>query len=205
MAGESALKEKLAEDYTSSTPKSEVSAKNWFGRCVYEADNDVNDDQFVTMKWENDPLPGSSSDPEKAFAGRGAKSATFHMVAHTKKICERYSHIYGSDGEIYADSETITVEDFNTGSKKIYHPHLAGGGHGGGDDGLTRQFILAVDRVKNHGARVEDAQREYMGCSLEEVVRSHAMVFAAEEANKREKVLDFQQWWQEEVETSLAL
>ena len=201
--GESAILAKLSENYTSSTPASEVAAKNWFGRCVYESDNDVNDDQVVTMTWDNDPLPPGSNDNEKALVGRGAKTAVFHMVAHTKKICERYSHIYGSDGEIYADSETITVEDFNTGTKKIHKPHIAGGGHGGGDDGLARQFILAVDAVKNHGASVANAQIEHVGCSLEEVIRSHAMVFAAEDARKGKKVLDFPKWWNEEVETSL--
>lgn len=195
---------RLEEDYTSQTPTSEISAKNWFGRCVYEADNDVNDDQVVTMTWDNDPLPQPNSDNEKALAGRGAKTAVFHMVAHTKKICERYSHIYGSDGEIYADSETITVEDFKTGAKKIYRPHLAGGGHGGGDDGLARQFILAVDAVKNHGVGVEEAQKAHVGCSLEEVIRSHAMVFAAEDARKGRKVLDFPRWWRREVEGSLV-
>ena len=202
--GESAIMTKLAENYTSSTPDSEVSSKNWFGRCVYESDNDVNDDQVVTMTWENDPLPPGSDDNERALVGRGAKTAVFHMVAHTKKVCQRFSHIYGSDGEIYADSETITVEDFNTGAKKIYKPHIAGGGHGGGDDGLARQFILAVDAVKNHGASVADAQIEHVGCSLEEVIRSHAMVFAAEDARKGKKVLDFPKWWREEVEASLV-
>jgi len=202
-AGETALLTKIAEDYTSSTPASEVAAKNWFGRCVWESDNDANDEQVVTMTWDNDPLPASSSDQEKALVGRGAKTAIFHMVAHTKKVCERYSNIYGNDGEIYADSETITVEDFNTGLKKVYNPHIAGGGHGGGDDGLARQFVLAVDAVKNHGASVEDAQKEYVGCSLEEVIRSHAMVFAAEESRKEKKVLDFPAWWKREVEASL--
>jgi hypothetical protein len=202
-AGQTALAAKLADNYTAETPTSEVAAGNWFGRCVYESDNDVNDDQVVTMKWENDPLPGET-DKEKALASRGAKTAVFHMVAHTKKICERYSHIYGCDGEIYADSQTITVEDFNTGEKKVYRPHLAGGGHGGGDDGLARQFILAVDAVKNHGVSVEEAQRVHVGCSLEEVIRSHAMVFAAEEARRGKKVLDFPEWWKIEVEASLV-
>jgi hypothetical protein len=181
-----------------------VAAKNWFGRCVWESDNDVCDEQVVTMTWDNDPLPVNSEDNEKALAGRGAKTAIFHMVAHTTKVCERFSHIYGSDGEIYADSETITVRDFNTGAKKIYRPFVAGGGHGGGDDGLARQFILAVDQVKNNGAKVADAQKEYVGCSLEEVIRSHAMVFAAEEARREKKVLDFPEWWKKEVEGALA-
>ncbi|KAI6716181.1 oxidoreductase family protein [Diplocarpon mali] len=200
--GEAALTAKLAEDYTSDTLESEVSTKNWFGRCVYEADNDVNDDQVVTMQWEDDPLP-DAQDGEKALVGRGAKTAVFHMVAHTKKQCDRYSHFYGSDGEIYADSETITVQDFNTGATTIFKPHLAGGGHGGGDDGLARQFILAVDAVKNHGASVGEAQREHVGCSLEEVIRSHAMVFAAEQARLGKQVLDFPRWWAKNVEASL--
>ncbi|KAG9233520.1 NAD binding Rossmann fold oxidoreductase-like protein [Amylocarpus encephaloides] len=201
--GESALLAKLEEDYTTQTPVSEISSKNWFGRCVYEADNDVCDDQIVTMSWDNDPLP-DIPDNENSLQGRGAKTAVFHMVAHTKKICERYSNIYGTDGEIYADSETITVEDFNTGTKKIYKPFLAGGGHGGGDDGLARQFILAVDAVKNHNVDVEEAQRIHVGCSLEEVIRSHAMVFAAEEARRSKAVLDFPQWWKNNVDSALV-
>jgi len=201
--GEKALRSKLEEDYSASTPVSEISAKNWFGRCVWEADNDVCDDQVVTMTWDNDPISIELNGNEKTLVGRGAKTAIFHMVAHSKRICERFSHIYGSDGEIYADSSTITVEDFNTGTKKIYKPHLAGGGHGGGDAGLARQFILAIDDVKNHGAAVADAQKQHVDCSLEEVIRSHAMVFAAEDARKEKKVLDFPTWWKEEVESRL--
>jgi hypothetical protein len=204
--GETALLAKLEEDYTTSTPSVEVSSKNYFGRCVYEADNDVCDDQTVTMTWENDPLPSSSypSDPDRALQGRGAKTAIFHMVAHTRKICERYTHIYGADGEIYADSKTITVEDFNTGATKIYKPHMAGGGHGGGDDGLVRQFVLAVDRVKNQGESVEKAQIEEVGCSLEEVIRSHALVFCAEDARREKKVVEWGKWWEEMVEKELV-
>lgn len=197
-AGEAALKARLGENYTSATPTSEIESKNWFGRCVYESDNDVCDEQVVTMTWDNSPLPSTTA--EEALSGRGAKTAVFHMVAHTTKICERYSHIYGCDGEIYADSQTITAEDFASGTKKVYKPHLAGGGHGGGDDGLARQFILAVDAVKNADVAVDEAQMMHVGCSLEEVIRSHAMVFAAEEARRGRKVVDFPAWWAREVE-----
>jgi len=68
---------------------------------------------------------------------------------------------------------------------------------------LTRQFVLAVDRVKNHGEDVAKAQREYVGCTLEEVIRSHAMVFAAEEAREKKIVLDFPSWWDKEVQSRL--
>jgi hypothetical protein len=202
-AGEAALAAKLQEDYDSSMSPSAIEKKNWFGRCVYEADNDVCDEQVVTITWDNDPITGLGEDDNQSLAGRGAKTAIFHMVAFTKKICDRYSIIYGTDGEIHADSASIVVENFSNGEKKTYYPHLAGGGHGGGDGGLTRQFVLAVDRVKNHGEDVAVAQNAYVGCTLEEVIRSHAMVFAAEEARKNKVLLDFPSWWAREVESRL--
>jgi predicted dehydrogenase len=204
---EAAVLSKLAEDYdASTTPASEIAARNWFGRCVYESDNDVCDEQIVTITWDEDPLPpshrgytGASSPTADLLSNRGAKTATFHMVAHTKKICDRYTHVYGVDGEVYADSATITVEDFRTGETRVVKPRLESLGHGGGDVGLARQFVMAVDKVKNHGWEAERAQRELVGCTLEEVIRSHAMVFCAEEARRGRKVVEWKEWWAEKV------
>ena len=136
--------------------------------------------------------------------GRGAKTAIFHMVAQTGRICERYTNLYGVDGEIFADSTTITVQDFRTGMTITHRPRLESLGHGGGDAGLTRQFVLAVDKVKNHGWSAERAQREIVGCTLDEVIRSHAMVFCAEEARKRKQVVNWPEWWATEVEGGLG-
>jgi len=33
---------------------------------------------------------------------------------------------------------------------------------------------------------------------LEEIIRSHAIVFAAEEARKEKKVLNFSEWWKKD-------
>ncbi|KAL5618646.1 hypothetical protein FOVSG1_000868 [Fusarium oxysporum f. sp. vasinfectum] len=175
----------LEEDYNDSTPKSEIQARNWFGRCVFEADNNVCDDQFVTITWPASTKP--------------SKTATLHMVAQTTKICERYSNFYGEHGEVHANSRRIVVEDFNTGEVKTYHPRVEDLGHGGGDLGLTRQFVMACDRVKNHDWEAPRAQDEFIGCTLDEVLRSHAMVFAAEEARLGRKVLDWEEWWNKAV------
>ncbi|KAI1386885.1 NAD(P)-binding protein [Hypoxylon trugodes] len=196
-----ALLQRLGEDYDSSTPQEVIDSQNWFGRCVFESDNDVCDEQTVTIKWDDDPLPqsqfgGAYTD---AVGNRGAKQATFHMIAQTKRQCQRYTYIHGTTGEIYADSRTITIEDFQDGSQKSYHPKLESLGHGGGDHGITRQFVLAVDRVKNHGWEASRAQREFIGCGLEEIVRSHAMVFAAEEARVGKRVVDWKGWWEDNV------
>ncbi|KAG7125885.1 hypothetical protein HYQ44_000925 [Verticillium longisporum] len=183
-----ALAKKLGEDYSTATPDREVAARPWFGRCVYESDNDVCDDQFVTLAWDDEPsIEGAPP--------RFAKQATLHMVATTKKICERYSHIYGTNGEIFADSRTITVEDFSTGQTTVYNPKMELSGHGGGDMGLARQFVLAVQGVKNEGMEVQTAQDEFIGCSLGEAIMSHLAVFAAEEARREGKVVKLGEWW----------
>lgn len=186
---QSALTKALEDDYDKSTPKDEVSSRNWFGRCVFESDNNVCDDQFVTITWEDSVKP--------------AKRAMFHMVAQTTKQCDRYSYFYGEHGEIYADSQKIVVEDFATKKTRTYYPKVEDLGHGGGDLGLTRQFVLACDKVKNHTWEAQTAQNKYIGCTLDEVIRSHAMVFAAEEARLGKKVLDWDEWWDKSVAQAL--
>lgn len=191
-AAEKMLMKDLSEDWTSETPDEEVRRRPWFGRCVWEADNDVCDDQCVTITWEDDAASGSL-----------AKTAQFHMVAFTEKICERRGRIYGTKGEIEYDSATIQVHDFATDRTETFYPEQRGGGHGGGDDGLATQFVQAVGAVKDGRMGVEEAQQKFIGCTLEEVLQSHAMVFAAEDARKQRAVVDWHSWWQKNVEERL--
>ncbi|KAH8893913.1 NAD(P)-binding protein [Thozetella sp. PMI_491] len=191
-AGKEALLAKLREDYGPDTPAEEVSGRQWYGRCVYEADNDVCDNQTVTLAWEDEPLAAAGETPREALAGRGSKTATLHMVAWSKKICTRLTHVYGGDGEVYADSASITVHNFKTGDKKVHYPYVpADGGHTDADEGLSRNFVLAVDRIKNHGADVAESQLH--------------LVFAAEEARKNKTVVDFPSWWEKQVVGKLGV
>lgn len=198
-AAKAKLMQRLAEDYSADTPQSEIDTRPWFGRCVYESDNDVCDDQMVTINWDEDPLPLHGVE-KSSVRYRGAQTAAFHMVAFTEKQCERRGRIYGTKGEIEYDSKIIKVHDFTTDQAKIHHAYQPGGGHGGGDDGLAQQYVKAIIAVKNQGMKVEEAQRLYIGCSLEEVIRSHAMVFAAEEARREKKVVIWADWWAANVE-----
>ena len=197
------LLENLAEDYTSETPSNEIEARSWFGRCVWDANNDVCDDQMVTITWDDDPAE-KDDDGRPILKGRGAKTAQMHMVAFTEKICERRGRIYGTKGEIEYDSTSIKVHNFSTGETKTHNPHIAGGGHGGGDEGLARQFLMAVNAVDSGELSAADAQVKFLGCDLEEAFRSHAMVFAAEEARTKRLVVDWKKWWSERVESQLV-
>lgn len=212
-AAEKRLLISLREDYAKNEWDEETRKRPWFGRCVWESDNDVCDDQTVTMTWDDVSAPVSSNgDIEQAVGSssaqqcpthRYAKTATFHMIAHTQAQCERRGVIYGTEGEITYDSKTIDVYRFANGELQTYHPQQMPGGHGGGDDGLIRQFVKAVEAVMNDELDVKQAQKRYVGCTLEDVLRSHAMVFAAEEARLGNKVVEWPKWWSTAVHLRL--
>lgn len=191
------LTEVLKEDYDESMPREEVEKRNWFGRCVWECDNDVFDDQTVLMSWDDEIEDGA------IVQGRAKKMATMHMIAPTEMVCERRGRIYGTYGEIEYDSETISVYDFRTGEKKVHHPLQFGGGHGGGDVILAENFVKTVAAVKMDGMDPIKAQKLFLGADLEEEVRSHCAVWMAEDARRKEEVVRWSQWWRNEVTASL--
>ncbi|KAK1150023.1 hypothetical protein N8T08_003581 [Aspergillus melleus] len=216
------LLEVLGEDYDDKTPASQVSRRNWYGRCVWESDNDVCDDQMVTIEWKDELLPfpqsqkngsnGSSrSSKQQFYAGnlgtepqyRPAKIAQFHMVALTDAISRRRGRISGTTGEIVYDAATIRVSDFRSGSEVAYNIPSAKGGHDGGDDGLALSFVRAVAKVKRGEMGVSEAQRTFLNCTVEELLRSHLAVFWVEEARIGGTALKWQEWWARVVETKL--
>ncbi|KAF2165569.1 hypothetical protein M409DRAFT_66992 [Zasmidium cellare ATCC 36951] len=185
-----ALMDTLAEDYTTGkTPVQDVASRSWYGRCVWESDNDVVDDQYVTIEWDDDGHD------------RPAKTASFHMIAQSLAQCERRGRIYGTNGEIYYDSKSITVHDFDNDTTRTFNPEVPKNSHhGGGDDGLTQQFVKAIAASMDGKTSVREAQVQYLGCTMEEIIRSHAAVFAAEEARREKKIVDWRDWWGRNIE-----
>ncbi len=55
---------------------------------------------------------------------------------------------------------------------------------------MVRQFVLAIDAVKNGQMSLDEAEVEFIGCTAQDVITSHAMVFAAEEARKTNSSMD---------------
>lgn len=128
---------------------------------MYESPNDVCDHQVVNLEFDN------------------GTTASFTMVAFSSAICERQTRMHFSHGEIIGDMNTFTVNDFRTGvSREHSFSHV--GGHGGGDLGLIKAFVKAV----------KERKQELLGTSIDEVVKSHMTVFAAEASRKEGRVID---------------
>ncbi|KAL3479268.1 hypothetical protein BJX99DRAFT_268667 [Aspergillus californicus] len=196
----------LKEEYDENTLSyDEIGNRTWYGRCVWECDNDVVDDQIVTLSWDtvppSPPTSTSTSNPPKMRKPKNIPgiTATLHMTAPTEAQCARRGRIYGTAGEISYDSRTITIFSFATKETTTIEipkqPPVEEEAHGGGDYGLARGFVGAVDAVVNEGWDVERAQREFVGCSLDDVIKSHAVVFAAEESRRGERVVRWGEWW----------
>ncbi|ORY34263.1 putative NAD-binding Rossmann fold oxidoreductase [Naematelia encephala] len=135
-----------------------------YGRCVYEAGNDIVDHQVVNVEYE------------------GGVTGSITMSAFTEAICDRGTRIQGTKGELIGDMQTFTVFDFLTRTKTLHEPPLEGGGHGGGDSGLSRAFVKAVAGL--------DQTR--LGVTPDDVLNSHLLVFAAEKARREKRVVDFE-------------
>lgn len=134
-----------------------------YGRCVYACDNDVVDHQVVALEFD------------------GGASAVFTMTAFTAATRGRTTRIFGTKGELVGDSATIAVTDFLTGRTRTLDSRgsAAGGGHGGGDEGLFEAFIAAV----------ATGDRSKILSGPDETLESHRMVFAAERARRSGRVV----------------
>ena len=135
-----------------------------YGQCVYECDNDVVDNQVVSMQFS------------------GGKTATFTMTAFTQ-TAHRKNRLFGTMGEIYGDGRHIHTFDFLTDKTEIVDTEAASAtvlsGHGGGDHGLMSSFVAAV--AGNDPTKILSGP--------EEALETHLMVFAAEKARRENRVV----------------
>jgi len=138
-----------------------------YGRCVYECDNDVVDNQVVNLEFE------------------GGRTSSLSMVSFSHDICIRKTRIFGSHGQLECDGTNIIFHDFRgEGRTEIIYcdptPPTRMSGHSGADYYLMRNFVRAVDK-KNPS---------YILSGPLETLESHLIVFQAEKARKEGRVYD---------------
>ncbi|KAJ2955583.1 hypothetical protein NQZ79_g8440 [Umbelopsis isabellina] len=157
-----------------------------YGRCVYEMDNDVCDNQVVNIQFQR--------------GERATPTATLTMIATSNALCQRKVRIYCSNGDIEADEEQsyIKVTNFSTRSTISINPYKGNTittGHGGSDMGIVRSFLLAIDAYKRGDYR-EASDRIP---PAREALNAHLFVFAAEHARKTGTVVDVDQFIREQI------
>ncbi|MGV9777830.1 Gfo/Idh/MocA family protein [Streptosporangium sp. NPDC003464] len=131
-----------------------------YGRCVYDCDNDVVDQQVVSMEFE------------------GGVTASFTMTAFTP-LEHRRTRLFGTHGYLEGDGMTLRIVDFRTGEEELIDTRSGAGasaadGHGGGDAGLTAAFLDAVAA----------GDQRLLGCDPHEALAGHLLVWAAERARE---------------------
>jgi predicted dehydrogenase len=137
-----------------------------YGRCVYRAENDVVDHQVVLMR----------------FAGGLSVSLTMQGSSHQEG---RTIRIDGTRATLLANEARAELEihDHRTGQMELVTRPRGVGGHGGGDDGLMRAFVGAIQ-----------GDRAGVLTSAREAVASHLMAFAAEESRLSGEALDLDRY-----------
>lgn len=127
-----------------------------YGRCVYQCDNDVVDNQVVNMEFT------------------GGKTVSFTMTAFTD-YAERRTRIFGTKGMIEGDTFNLKVYDFLTDVNTnipIDIPTSNMTLHGGGDYGIMKSFVSAI----------KDNDPTQIISGAKATLESHLMVFAAEKS-----------------------
>lgn len=139
-----------------------------YGRCVYHCDNDVVDNQVVSLEFAS-----------------GVTGAMFmHGHSHQEGRTMRYDGTRATLRGIFTgDTNAIEIHDHRHGTMERILPDAGGSGHGGGDEGLTAAFV--------HGLLSGRADTLTSGrASLE----SHLMAFAAEQARLDARVIDMDEY-----------
>ena len=151
-----------------------------YGKCVYERDNDVCDNQVRTMSLQPRRAPRLLTDnvcPPKVVNIQYASGATasFTMVAYTSLTCIRQTRLHFTHGEIVGDMNQFTVTDFRTGQSTV---HRSAGGDG--YPGLMKTFVEAV----------RTRRQDLLGIDVTDILRSHSTTIAAEHSRKTRTVVD---------------
>jgi hypothetical protein len=124
-----------------------------YGRCVYRCDNNVVDHQVVNMLFDNDV------------------TVSFTMSAFTSKETRTFK-VMGTLGEIRGNRYTNEMEiNYFNGKREVIRPEPAilGGGHGGSDFQLMKDFVAQVRTGDLKGMT-----------SASESIQGHMIAFAAE-------------------------
>jgi predicted dehydrogenase len=141
----------------------------WYGRCVYHCDNDVVDHQTVNMEMEDGTtvtlvMNGQGDEECRTMRWDGTKATLYGKFSKLGNTITIHHHLSGK-------IEEIEVVDRDSS------------GHGGGDFGIVRSFVNAMQG--NPDESVTTAR---------ESLESHLLAFAAEESRLNHSVINMAEY-----------
>lgn len=144
----------------------ELLMKNQFGRCVFQAGNDVVDNQTVQIEFENNI------------------HVSFTMCGHNG-VERRMTRISMTNGEIDYDgiSGLVKAYSFEPLQEETIRV-VAAGTHGGGDRAIMDNFVDAI----------ESGDKSSLLTPIKDSLAGHLMVFAAEESRKTGNIVDLKKY-----------
>lgn len=160
----------------SSTARLDALRTSPYGRCVYRCDNTVVDHQIVNMELEDGTtvsltMNGHANEECRTMRYDGTRASLFGKFAESGHIIRIHYHHSGKVEDI-----PVVGEDQS--------------GHGGGDFGIVRSFINAING--NPDDSITTARD-----SLE----SHLLAFAAEES-RRSRAIIYMPLYRQQVEVA---
>lgn len=134
-----------------------------YGKCIYKCDNDVVDHQSVLVNFKS-----------------GATGT--HNMTGGSAVPLRTIRVIGTKGEMYGEFENkfITVKHINPQPGKYYDEeyidmsNISGEGHGGGDEGLSEDFVNYI-RGESHSVSCT---------SIFDSVPGHKVIFLADKSRE---------------------
>jgi len=144
---------------------------NWYGRCVYHCDNDVVDHQTVNMELEDGTtvvltMNGQGNEESRTMSWDGTKATLYGTFSAKGNEIRIHHHLTG-------EVEHVPVIDRDSS------------GHGGGDFGIVRSFVNAIQG--NPDDSITTAR---------ESLESHLIAFAAEESRINKTVINMDEYRQ---------
>ncbi len=152
-----------------------------YGRCAFNSGGDIVDRQTLNVEFED------------------GVTAVFTMVGGTSKA-GRYIHIVGTHGEVegHLEDDKFILRKFNREGTNFGYDeeiidvsnsvknHSKYAGHGGGD------YLLVHDAIEYIG----EGKASVSVTDINDSVNGHCLVFAAEEARKQVKIVNFKEFKQ---------
>jgi predicted dehydrogenase len=136
-----------------------------YGRCVYHCDNDVVDHQTVNMELEDGTtvsmvMQGQGFEEGRTMRYDGTRATLLGRFVNGRNKLILKHHLTGEEEEV-----PIIDRDAS--------------GHGGGDFGIMRSFVNALNGIPDDSTT-----------TARESLESHLLAFAAEEARLNRSVID---------------